>query len=497
MTLHIWLSASARAEPGVLTAILDQAPATLNPRYALDAAGQKVGALLFSALFKLDADLRVQPDWAEMGKSLAGGKNYVLKLRKGLRDHGGRPVTPSDWVACLENYRGARAGTPVSALAGSFPTWVGTDLDRQGQIVLRLSAPDPTLPRNLTLLRYFRIQQRPEAAPCSDPEPGEAIVTSGTHALVPWVSKPERELLLVSRDPERRSLRLLISGDENTRALLLLKGEADAALSVLGLSKTRWFAREHAEQFSVLERDGVNVSYLAFNLSDPLLGDVRVRRALALAIPREDFVRHRMFGLGRVAGSLLSPWLSDAKSTAFAFDPERARKLLDEAGHPPDKKGVRLRLRYKVTSSKEGTETALILKDAFSAIGVELTLEVVEPAVFLALVRKGAFQLYSSRWIGVADGSILHRTLRTGQKDNRARYSSAEMDAVLDQAHAELDPAKRRDLWGKAQDLMARDLPYYPLWFWSNSVVYKRGLQAPLGHSLSLSGALDVLTRFR
>lgn len=485
--------AVAGARP--LTVLSDQAPATLNPRFALDAAGQRLGALIFSAMTRFDAELKPTGDLAESWETLEGGRVWRFKIRPGLRDHGGEPIDAARVRACLEEYR---AGTPKSPHSSAFPGWVATRLEGADRVVIELREPDVYLASNLTLLRYFRVEGGDPSRPCVEPQPQQAVVGSGGWRPLKWESSPESELSLEQATVARsggRGLRFLFVRDETSRALRLLRGDGDLALNSISLTKTRWIQRRFAEKFRVLEREGVTVGYLAFNLRDPVLSRKEVRQAFALAIPREEIVRHKLQGFCSLAGSLLAPGLEESYQAAFRFDPAEAERLLDKAGFPRKKNGVRLSLRFKTTPVREGLENALLFQAALRRIGVELVLDVVEPAVFLASVRKGAYQLHASRWIGVKDGSILFRTLRTGQLNNRTGYSDARVDAWLDAAMRETDPTKRKSLLRNVQERAAEDLPFLPLWYWNTALVVRNEVKGIEARDLSASGAFEPLAR--
>lgn len=202
------------------------------------------------------------------------------------------------------------------------------------------------------------------------------------------------------------------------------------------------------------------MSYLLFNFKNPYLKKLEVRKAIALAVDRDEYVRHKLFGFGNPAGSILSPILEESAPQAYEYNPKKAEELLEQAGYPRGPDGVRLRLRYKTTSVRDGFEIALSLQNALRRIGIELTLDVVEPAVYFSSVRKGAFDLCSSRWIGVSDASILYRTLASGNPDNRGSYSSPETDALLQDAIGQPDLSQRRAILAKVQAKVAQDLPY-------------------------------------
>lgn len=491
------LAPGARAAQAVapVKIALDQVPATLNPRASLDATGQRIGALLFRALSRNDANLEPQPDLAEKWSISPDGKAWTFWLSPGMKDHSGTEITATRLYHCLENYR---IGKPASPVAAAIPQWIGTRVieaqaPARSRLVLSLKEPDPYLVRNLTLIRYFWTISPDQ--PCQEPSSDARIVGSGPYRPQVWNLTPEKEIRLEPLASTHRPLHFRFIRDEATRALALLRGDVDGFQNGLSLAKTRWIKTTLQDRYAVLERTGVNVQYLAFNLRDPALAKKEVRQAIAHAIDRESYVRHKMFAFGSLAQSFLSPLLPEAHEPELpAFDLSRSEKLLETAGFARGPDGIRLRLAYKTTPVREGLELAMILQRQLRKVGIELRLEVVEPAVFLASVRKGAFQLYTSRWVGVADGSIFYRTLRSGQTNNRAKYEDAEMDRLLDQAQSTGDLTQRKPVLAKIQAKMAQDLPYLPLWYWNNALVLRKDLASEYSaERLSLSGGLEPL----
>jgi ABC-type transport system substrate-binding protein len=497
-----------------LRILQDQPPASLNPRSTTDANGQRLLALLFGGLTRLDSELQPVASHAESwtfkplnDKNLAPSEakwRWSFRLQRELKDHAGMPITATHWVQCLENYR---SGKPTSPLKSAFPNWLGTRLGTgENEIELLLSAPDPYLPRNLSALRFFRAKTKSgrtepnPGPPCQEPQADQELVTSGRYSLQ-WPKFLEDPMTLTPQ-PELRSLgypplRFDWVQDDHTRLLKLLRKESDLSLATLSLSKTEWLRENAPEAFSAIDRVSTRVSYLAFHQQHPILKDLRVRKALAMSIPRQEIIDHKFYGHCTLASSLLSPLLPEATTVDFAYDPKSAARLLDEAGYLPNSKGIRFSLRYKTTPVREGLETALIFQDAWKKIGVQLDLDVVEPAVLLQAARKGDFEIYSSRWLGVADGSILFRTLRSGHPDNRVKYSNAEVDQWLDVAMQETDSKLRTALLRKVQIKMMEDLPYFPLWYWNNTLIYEKNLKLPNPFQFSLSGSFESFIGIR
>ncbi len=465
---------------------MDAPPLTLNPRSTLDASGQRINALIYRALTQVDHNLETRGDLAENWKSDRESKQWVFRVKSDLQ-----PL-----FECLENYR---TGKPTSPLLNGFPSWKSTELKKsRNEIIFHLDRPDPYLPKNVSLLRlFFTRDMKGHITPCREPGLNETIHGTGTYRPETPGLNPGQTLTLLPNQAGLSPLHFIFVREESSRILRFLKGEAHAVQNNISLSKTRWLIHKHGDQFKMIEREGVTVSYLTFNLKDPHLAKKKVRLAIAHAINRTHFIKNKMFGFGSIANSFLSPRLSEAWNGDFSFDPTLSEKLLEEAGYLKGPDGIRLKLKYKTTPVREGFEMALIFQQMLRDVGIELTLEVVEPAVHLASVRKGAYQLASSRWVGVADASILFRTLQSSQPDNRANYSSPKMDSLLTHAMLQSDLNTRVRLLQEAQELMLEDLPYFPLWFWHNALVLRKKVTGLSPDELSLSGGLVPLGKLR
>jgi len=460
---------------------------TLNPRHSVDATGQRIGALLFRALTKLDSKLAPVADLASEWKISRDGKIIEFFIRPDLADQGGRPIDAKLMAECLENYR---LGQPIYSMKGAFPKWSGTAF-KNNSVFVHLTEADPYFERNASLLRYFRVEG--QAQPCGEAASAQPIIASGLYHVAQWNSAPEDEIKLEGPRP----IQFLFVPDDNTKLLKLMRGEVDGIMTALSLTKTRWVQAHLAERFRVLEHAGTSVSYMAFNLTHPILSQLKVRQALAHAIPRDEIVREKMFGFGEKASSLLSPLLPESFAHDFDYDPKLAAHLLDEAGYPLPQNGFRFSLHYKTTPVREGLEAALIFQNIFEKIGVKLILDVVEPAVFFSTIRKGAFELYSSRWLGVADGSILYRTLHSSSFDNRVHYKNKITDELLERGIRENSLDSRKKLLAQVQEHIFLDLPYFPLWYWNGALIIDRKFKGLEANELSLSEGLEPLTHLR
>ena len=150
-------------------------------------------------------------------------------------------------------------------------------------------------------------------------------------------ARPQRRLL-GRKSASLANVRFIVVPDTTTRALELRKGSADIAINALTSDMVLTLERD--PNLAVMHAPGTVLAYLAFNLRDPILKDVRVRQALAYAIDRRPLLEYLQRGFARPANSLLPPesWAYNGDVPAYDHDPARARQLLEQAGYPRDKR---------------------------------------------------------------------------------------------------------------------------------------------------------------
>ena len=237
------------------------------------------------------------------------------------------------------------------------------------------------------------------------------------------------------------------------------------------------------ERLKVRRRLGTNFSYIGFNLSDPTLSKLKVRRAIAHAIDRRPIVRFILKDLAKEADSLLPPdhWAHQKGLPRYAHRPALARKLLDEAGFPdPDGPGPRPRftLIYKTSQNELRRRIAAVLAHQLALVGIEMKIRSYEWGTFFGDVRSGNFQLYGLTWVGISDPDIyrhiFHSRFAPPAGLNRGGYRNARVDALLEAARATARTDARARLYGEAQRILGDELPYINLWHSVNAAVFDR-----------------------
>ena len=230
-----------------------------------------------------------------------------------------------------------------------------------------------------------------------------------------------------------------------------------------------------------------------------MLSNFQVRKALALAIDRQAIIRDLLRGLARPASGVLAPshWAYHGQVAQYAFDPARARRLLDEAGYPdPDGDGPEKRfvLSYKTSQDRLRIRIAEVIGKYLEAVGIGVEIRSYEWGTFFADIRNGNFQLFSLTWVGVTEPDIYHYVFHSRSLPpdgaNRGGYANPGLDRLLEQGRRETDSEKRREVYARVQEIVAGDLPYISLWHNEEVAVLSREIRGfqvyPGGDLISL-----------
>jgi peptide/nickel transport system substrate-binding protein len=464
---------------------IGNAPVTLDPGVGLDEASQRVHQLVYSSLLRVGPDLRVVPDLATSIQT-DDGREYRLTIPAGVRFHDGREMTSADVVFTFRRFLDPAF---ASGRKGAYRDVDAVDAIDRYTVRFRLRAASAAFPINLTNMGIV-----PEGA---GPELARQPIGSGPYRLAAFV--PDDHVALDAfaghyrGAPANSGLVLKVVPDETMRGLELRNGSVD--LIVNDLSPDLVHSLRAQGDLQVATGPGTDYAYLGLNLRDPVLADLRVRQALAHAINRDDLVRHLRRGQARETNGIIPAmsWAHAADLPTHAYDPTRARTLLDAAGFPdPDGEGPasRLTLTLKTSTTEAYRLQAAVLQQQLKAVGIALELRSYEFATLFADVVRGNVQLYTLIFVGTTDPDILRRVFHSTQMPptgfNRAHYRNAEVDDLLDQATSAMTEANRRTFYVAAQRLIARDLPIISLWVRTNVAVGQRGIQG-----ISLTPAAD------
>jgi peptide/nickel transport system substrate-binding protein len=460
----------------VVVVAIRTSPNNLDPRQAGDEASQRVSQLVFNCLMDVGDDLRVVPRLAARLDN-PDPLTYVAHLRRGVRFHDGHELTSKDVVY---TYAAFLDPAYLSPFKGAFRVMKSVRALDDYTVEFTLNEPFAAFPAQLA------------GVPAIVPDgSGDAMRTFpiGTGPYR-FVSAEEDVVTLAAFEgyfdglPNNAGIVLKVVPDDTMRGLELRKGSVDVVVNDLPPDMVHQF--EKAGGFAVSRDPGLDFSYLGFNMRDPVLRDKRVRHAIGYAINRDAIVTYLRRGLARPAFGLVPPqaWAFEPNVTTFPYDPARAKALLDEAGYrDPDGDGPqpRLRLSLKISTNEETRLQSTVMQQDLRRVGIDLDLRSYEFATFYADVLKGDFQIFSLQWVGgaLADPDIIRRVFHSNQVPpagfNRGYYSNPEVDRLIDEASQALSEETRREKYSRAQQLIAEDAPYIPIWNRVNAILAQPG----------------------
>lgn len=472
--------------------LLSSAPIEIDPRFVLDAQGLRVSRLLFSGLVSIDpATLDAVPELAERIEIDETGTVVTATLHEGLTFSDGSVLDAADVAATYESVLDPDVG---SRFRETYRRITSIETPDARTIVFHLDGPHAPFMTDLEI-PIVRAEDRDVHLTLHT----AALACSGPFTLT---SARERTFRLEPRVQGGRAapavgpLSLVVIRDENTRALRLLGGEGDLVLA--GVPPLLVPSFEADPTFVVESAPGPGTAYVGFNLTRGPLGDVRVRRALGLAIDRASLARSKFGDRAELADGLVPAghWASVPDLAAPGFDPDAARALLDEAGlvDPPGD-APRATLTLRTSTDRTRASVARAIAAMWRDVGIETEVRTTETATLLADLDRGAFDVTLMSLPEVIEPHVLHWFFATsragaGGPPNRFRYSSAALDAAFERGRVARVREERYAAYAEAQRILAADLPVLPLWHEDVVVVRRADARA---HGAPRDGRLTWL----
>ena len=252
------------------------------------------------------------------------------------------------------------------------------------------------------------------------------------------------------------------------------------------------------KRFDLFSTPSSAYTYVGWNLRRSIFQDEQVRQALAHAVNVPEMVKYILYGHGEQSTGIFTPkmWFFDPDIKPFAYDPEKARQLLAEAGWKPGKDGILEKdgERFAFTLiTNNGNEIrrdiATLVQDDLKKLGIEVKIELYEWAVFLKnFINKGSFDAMVLGWALGPDYDqyqIWHSSQSNPEQLNVVNYRNPTVDKLLVEIRQEYNRNKIIDLAGKLQGTIYRDQPYLFLYVpQGTSVMWKDSyrIRRPDGH---------------
>jgi peptide/nickel transport system substrate-binding protein len=509
-TLAALLGAAAGVHAQPLTIALSSEPTAMDPHYHQATPNNAMAAHIFETLVAQDAKMSLIPGLASSWRTL-DDNTWEFKLQDGVKFSNGQALTPQDVVFTF-----CRAMNNPESIAGSYASVVKKFADVQTPddktVVIKTHKPYPLLPNDLTRMGIlwsgiaehgpisFDLEKKcgvTGAWPTVvDFNHGKVTIGTGPYKLKSYVKgsgiELERNDLYWGEKPEWTQVKFVPVPNAGPRLTGLLAGDFDVVESPAARDVQRI---KNTPGYGYVVTPSVRVIYFQADVgrdNSPLvkaengknpLQDVRVRRAISMAIDRQTIVDRIMDGMAMPANQFLPDGMFGTlpNPPKLNYDPEGAKKLLADAGYP---NGFELTLSSTNDRYINDGQITQAVAQYLSRVGIKTRVDAMTRSVYFPKRAKLEFSFPMGGWsseTGEASSFLQYWVTSFAPElgmgtSNYGRYSNPELDKVFREAVTTVDDAKREALLQQALTMTLEDLPSIPLHFESSIWAFRKGL---------------------
>ncbi|HLG16814.1 MAG TPA: ABC transporter substrate-binding protein [Blastocatellia bacterium] len=436
-------------EPGTLVIALEAPPRGFDSRLSTgNTYSARIMQLIYDTLVVKNDKFEFVPSLAERFEESEDHRTFTFHLRPGVSFHNGKPLTSIDVKYTFD-----------SLLAPAFKSPIRGALDK----ITAIETPDTlTVVFRAREPFYMFIGNLPAIGIVPEGCGAEQITSpigSGPYRFVSY-SEGEGARLEANANywggaPNIPRVHVKIVADNSTRQAALMSGEVDLAYNAQFDPETIR-ALQGRRGMQIVTGEGANFGYLGLNLTPAsLLSNPKVRQAVAYGIDRDVIIHRLLRDQARPANAILPPehWAYEPGVAVYKYDPERAKRLLDEAAFPdPDGDGPlsRLTLTMTTTTAQLSRNIAAIMQDQLRRVGIQLELQSLELATMLDRISKAQFDMYYLIGIGFNQSTDVFQFVY------HSRYQNPEFNDAIAKLRSAADVREMQPLLEKISAILQR-----------------------------------------
>lgn len=421
-------------------------PQGLDPHRTAAVSTFNVTGSIYETLLAITPDWEVEPRLAESYEVSPDGLEIKFKLREGVLFHNGREMKAEDVKNSFDRLKGEE-----SPKAKDYSNIKEINIINDYEINFVTENLDVELEKAF-------IYPWTAIIPIEEAENLKSYpIGTGAYRFKEWI--PQQQITLVANEdyylePAKiKEIEFKLIPDATSQMAALQTGDIHLA----EIQGNQVEVLKNDESLKIYSEPMNAVQLLALNLDNEIFKDVRVRRAIAMAINKEDINSTVVYGYGSSVGSHLPVNYPDYYDTndIIPYNPEEAKKLLAEAGY---ENGLNLEMilpkNYQIHM-----DAGQVIADQLSKVGINIDIKVVEWGQWLSDVYSG--KQYETTVVGLSGRLDSHYFLKRyhSESGDFISYITGEIDALLEASTSELDPEKRKEIFKEIQLILAENVP--------------------------------------
>ena len=449
-------------------------PRTLIPILASDSASAGIADFIYNGLLKYDKDLNIVGDLAERWTVSEDGLRITFYLRKNVRWHDGVKFTARDVVFTYQQLINPSLPTPYS---GDFKKV--DHIDVLDPYTLTVVYKEPFSPGLISWAMAMIPEHLLKSEDLTRTSFSQYPVGTGPYRFKKWVPYEKVELMA---NPEYfegrpfidRMIVRIIPDDATLFLELLTEGIDNSSLTPLQYRRQTESDR-FTKAFKKFRYPSNGYLYMAYNLSNPLFSDVRVRTAIARAVNVQDIIDAVFLSEADASNGPYTPlsWGYNETVKPLSFNRNIASGLLAEAGWKDsdgdgwiEKNGRKF--EFTVVTNQGNSQrqnVAEIIQHQLKEVGIKMKIKIVEWSVFVdQIINKKKFDAVLLGWNLSYDPDLYDIWYSGKTKEgefNFIGYDNPEVDRLLERGRVIFDMAERKRIYARVHELINRDQPYF------------------------------------
>jgi dipeptide transport system substrate-binding protein len=465
-------------------------PTSFNPQVATDGTTFNASShTIYNRLIEFkEGSTEIEPALAESWTVSKDGLTYTFKLRKGVQFHSNdlfkptREFNADDVIYSFDVQKDPK--NPLAMKNGVYEYFKSMEMDKlikgikkvdDHTVVFTLNHPEAPFLANIAM-DFASILSKEYAETLSKSGKDLALIGTNPIGTGPYIFKSYQKDTLIryvanekyfKGKPKIDNLVFAITPDPNVRFQKLKVGECQFATEPAAQDLE---AMAKSPNIKLLEREGLNVGYVAMNTDKKPFGDVKVRQAINYALNRAAYIKAIYLDHASVAKNPIPPtiWSYNDAIKDYPYDPEKAKALLKEAGLPNGFETEIWTMPVTRPYIPNGRKLGELMQADLAKVGIKVKLMTYDWPTYLEKARVGEHQMIQIGWTGDNGDpdnflGVLLGCASVKSGSNYSHWCNKEFNDLITKAKVLTDKKKREELYKKAQVVFHNEVPWVPL----------------------------------